>query len=341
MKLAGAKASGYFAKPDPSHYGILIYGADTMRVALRRKELVTAIVGPNGEEEMRLTRLNAADLRKEPAGLIDGIKAQGFFPGPVAVTVEETTDALTPVIAAALEAWAEGDATLIVSAGSLTAKSKLRKLFEAGGSTMAIGLYNDPPGRDEIAAALKKAGLEDVPNDVMQDVETLARSLEPGDFQQTIEKLGLYMLSAKDPLSANDLAACAPATSDAGMDDAIHAVADGNHATVGLVLSRLFGQGVSPVGLCIATLRHFRVLHAAASHSDGPEAALSRARPPVFGPRRDRMIRQARSWGVAKLERALKELTDTDLALRSAQKGPDAALVERAFLRVSMINRRR
>ena len=37
MKLSGDKANNYFTNPDTSHTAILIYGADTMRVALRRQ----------------------------------------------------------------------------------------------------------------------------------------------------------------------------------------------------------------------------------------------------------------------------------------------------------------
>ena len=88
MKLAGDKANNYFSNPDANHTSILIYGADTMRVALRRQELLKALIGDNAEEEMRLTRISASDLRSDPALLLDGLKASGFFPGPRAVFVE-------------------------------------------------------------------------------------------------------------------------------------------------------------------------------------------------------------------------------------------------------------
>ncbi|MDG1316054.1 MAG: DNA polymerase III subunit delta, partial [Paracoccaceae bacterium] len=59
MKLTGRDAVRYFARPDPEKTGLLIYGGDAMRVALRRQEVITALVGPTGEEEMRLSRLAA------------------------------------------------------------------------------------------------------------------------------------------------------------------------------------------------------------------------------------------------------------------------------------------
>jgi DNA polymerase-3 subunit delta len=82
MKLSPRDAPGYFARPDAARPGLLIYGADGMRVALRRQQVIKALIGPQGEEEMRLTRMTAADLRKDPAMLLDAVKAQGFFPGP-------------------------------------------------------------------------------------------------------------------------------------------------------------------------------------------------------------------------------------------------------------------
>jgi hypothetical protein len=40
-----------FSKPDLSHCAILIYGADAMRVGLRRQELLKSLVGAKAEEE--------------------------------------------------------------------------------------------------------------------------------------------------------------------------------------------------------------------------------------------------------------------------------------------------
>jgi DNA polymerase-3 subunit delta len=37
MKLVGDKANNYFSNPDASHTAILIYGADTMRVAFTKE----------------------------------------------------------------------------------------------------------------------------------------------------------------------------------------------------------------------------------------------------------------------------------------------------------------
>jgi DNA polymerase III subunit delta len=162
MILKGIEAARYFAKPDPAKTGLLIFGADPMRVALKRAEVVAALIGPEGAAEMRLTRIAAAELRKEAALLLDAVKAIGFFPGPRVALVEDATDSLAPLIEGALKDWKPGDAQIIVTAGGLTAKSALKTLFEKHPAVFSAGLYDDPPSREEIEAALKKAGLGDI-----------------------------------------------------------------------------------------------------------------------------------------------------------------------------------
>lgn len=337
MILKGVEATRYLAKPDPAKAGLLIAGADAMRVALKRQEAIAALIGPEGESEMRLTRLPAGDLRKDGAALIDAIKAVGFFPGPRVVFVEDATDGLTQVVAAALKDWKPGDAVIVVTAGALTGKSTLKALFDKAPHAFSAILYDDPPGREEIEEALRKAGLNDIDRDAMADLTTLARALDPGDFRQTLEKIALYKFGDKTPLTPADVAAMAPATVEAEVDDLLNAVAEGRAREIGLLMRRLEGQGVLPVTLCIQAMRHFRSLHMAAIDPGGIAAGLQKAR--VFGPRRDAMQRQASAWGGRALEGAVGTLLETDLTLRSASRAPGMALMERALIRLAMMRR--
>ena len=339
MKLTPRDAPAYFRKPDPSRTGLLIYGADGMRVALRRQEVIRALAGPDGEDEMRISRIAAADLRKDPALLQDAIKAQGFFPGPRVAFVEDATDGLADIIGAGLAEWRDGDAQVIVTAGQLAAKSKLRKLFEDHPNAYATGIYDDPPSREEIEAALTSAGLTSVPTEAMAALTALSRSIDPGDFRQTLEKIALYKLGDDAPLTPDEIALSAPASTEAAIDDVLNIAAEGKAHDIGPVLRRLEAQGVGAVTLCITATRHFRTLHVVAADPGGPGSGIGRLRPPVFGPRRDRIQRQASAWGMHKLERALALLLDTDLTLRSTASVPDMAVMERALLRLAWMGR--
>jgi len=165
-----------------------------------------------------------------------------------------------------------------------------------------------------------------------------ARAMDPGDFRQLIEKCKLYNLSEDTPLGSQDVSACAPVSTEAALDDIIHAVADGAVAQIGPHLSKLAAQGVNPTSLCIAASRHFKQLHQAASNPGGPDTGMAKLRPPVFGPRRDKMLRQSRGWGMYRLESAVTVLLETDLGLRSSANHPPMALMERAFIRIAMMS---
>lgn len=330
MKMSTRDATGYFAKPDSGATGLLIYGSDAMRVALKRQQFLKALLGETAEEEMRLTRINGGDLRKDPAVLLDAVKAVGFFPGPRAAFVEEANENTASAIIAALEDWQEGDAQIIVTAGALKPTSKLRKAFETHRNAYAAGIYDNPPTRDEIEQALKEAGLRVPSGDAMALLSHLANALDPGDYRQTVEKVALYKLNDDTDTSVEDILACAPTSTETDVDDILMVVAEAHVKEIGPKMQKLVAQGATPVGLCIGAMRHFRALHRAACDTSG--------RPTIFGPNRDRMLAQSRKWGAVKLETALMVLTDTDLQLRSAgQNAPGTALVERAFIRLAML----
>lgn len=335
MILRGAQASRYLAQPDPAHAGLLLCGPDAMRVAIKRQDAVAALLGPQGESEMRLTRLPASDLRRDGAALSDALRAQGFFPGQRVVLLEDATDTAAPVIAAALADWRPGDAYLLVTGGDLK-KGALRSLFEGHRAAVAIVLYDEPPTRDEIQAELARAGLSRVDPAALADLTALAQALDPGDFRQTLEKVALYKWGDDSALSATDVAACAPASVETATDDLIAAAADRRAADIAPLIRRLEAQGVAPVTICIAATRHFRNLHAALSDPGGPESALGRIR--NFRAR-DAMQRQARQWDLRRVEMALTHLVETDLTLRSSSRAPQMALVERALLRLASMGR--
>ena len=146
-----------------------------MRVALRRQELLKSLIGENAEEEMRLTRISGSDLRSDPALLLDGLKASGFFPGPRAVFVEGATDTNSAVIDAAMQDWQKGDAVLVLTSNQLNARSKLRKMIENNNNSVAIGIYNDPPNEKEIISIASKYNLNNFESDAKKDLNCIRK----------------------------------------------------------------------------------------------------------------------------------------------------------------------
>jgi len=337
MKLSGRNLESFFDSPPKGIRGVLIYGNDPMRVASKRQKLIHAILGPNADEEMRLARISRENLKKSPEQAIDLCKAQGFFPGQRALLIEDANETVTDILIKAFDVWRDGDAALIVTAGSLTAASNLRKFFEQQNNIFSAPVYDNPMTRAEVKKMISNAGLINVTDDSLNHLSQIALQLEPGDFKQTIEKLALYKLNDKTSLTHQDISRCIPISNEAQIEEALAAVLSGSHSKISQIVSRLQSQGVPPVTLVIAATRHFKILFSITTDPKGASAGAAALKPPVFGPRKEKLINQAQKWGREKIKGAIRTITATDLQLRSPnQQAPQMVLVERLFIRLAM-----
>ncbi|GMG85373.1 DNA polymerase III subunit delta [Paralimibaculum aggregatum] len=333
-KLAGSRGAAFCRKPDLSRAGVLLHGPDAALLGLRRRDLVAAVTEG---DPMRLTRLEPEAVRRDPAALDTALKARGFFAGRQAVAIEGAKDALTQILAPLLGTLTPDDAFLVVTATGLGPRSSLRRLFEAEGALLAIGLYPDPPDAAEITGRLAAAG---GPRRLSQEasgrLETLAAELDPGSFERFLEALALYAQGAEE-LSAEDVAALSPQGAGAEVDLLVGAVAEAQAVRIGPLLARLAAGGTAPGSALGAVSRHFRRLYTLAVAPRGPMAAVEALRPPVRGPRRDALLAQLRIWPAPRLETAQRTLAEAERRLRSPGEHPEAALVERILLRVALM----
>lgn len=335
MKLQGAAAARYPAAPDATKAALLIHGDDTSRVQQKRAEATAALAGPGAEAEMRLTRLPAAEARRDPAALGDALRSPAFFPGPRVVVVDDATDGMAPMLADALADWRPGDAHLMMTAAALPAKSALRKVAEDHPACVCIAVYDDPPGPDEIAAELARAGVPRPEAAVLAEIAALGRMLDAGDFRRTLERVALYKLGDPSPLTVAEVESVAPLTAEADDTDLAQAVVEERANEIPRLLRRLIGQGATPVGTVLAVQR---VLRAMPGTGADQGAMMARGRAVPFR-LRDVLARSGGNWPGHRVESALAALLETDAMLRSSNPAPDWPLVERTLLRIAMRGR--
>ena len=337
MKLSGRDTPRFCRNPDTSLKGALIHGPDPGMIAVRRRELVSALLGPE-PDDMRLSSLHAADVRKDASLLDTELKSRGFFPGRRIVVIESATDGLSRPVTDVLESTTTEDAFLILTAGVLPARSSLRKLFEQSREVASLQLFQDAPGPQDIEDLLKSAGLKHgVTADGLDALTRHASAADYGSFLQTIEMISLFGASRDAPMSADEVSMILPSGQETEIDAFVDAVAHGNPANVGPQLRRLETSGVNAVTLLIALQRQFRQLLLAASAPGGPEAGLSRIRPPLWGARKSSMQSLLRRWQPRRLEQTNQILFEADGKVRSSANAPDMALVERCSLRLAMM----
>lgn len=337
MKIAARSAAGFCRAPDMSMVGALLFGPDDGLIADRRRDLVAAILGGD-DTDMRLSRIAAADARKDAALVADELRTQGFFPGRRVVVIEDGTDGLGKPLAAALEDVTGDDAFLVVTAGTLTARSALRKLFETDGRLAAIQMFADAPDPRDIETRLRDAGASaPVSRDAVDVLVGLGADMDHGSFGQLLGKIAVFTLGQNEEITAEQVLAMAPHGLEAEVDRLVHAVAEGRPGEIGGLMRRLGASGAGPTTLLISMARHFRQLMLAASAPGGAEAGLALIKPPLWGPRRSAFSGQLRRWRPDRLEQANRLLFETDGKIRSAAPVPGEALVERCFLRLAMM----
>lgn len=340
MKLRAGDLRRALAKPGTVPRGLLIYGEDPAEVADLRSAAIVALGGPRGEADMRIARVTAQEARSDPEAVRNALMQRGFFPGPQVVVVGEATDGMAESLAAAALAAPPGEAFLIATAGILPARSPLRRRFEGDAGLAAVACYAEPADSGEIVARLRDLGLARVEPAAAEALARLSSELDRSSLQQLLAKLAIYKGAETDPLTSEDVGACAPPGEDADLDDVGIALLAKRPDRVMATLSRLLAAGTGEVAVAIAVARLFRQVFEARLAMDSErlsaDAALGRLQPPLRLPTRRAAAGHLSGWSRTDIERALSAIHGLDAALRSDIRPPAAALIERTLLRVAL-----
>ena len=337
-KLPASRASGYLKRPDPAHRAILLYGPDPTLTADRREALVRVLLGAD-DDPFRLARLAADAVRRDPATLTDECNAISFGGGDKVVVLTDATESVAPAIAGALDAMI-GGAVLVVTADSLSAGSKLRKLFEGHDAAIALPFYPAEGSAlaDEVAATVVALGAPLLDTDARRGLTAALDGVQHGEAMRFAEVLALH--SGGDPLTEEAIALCAPPAAEADFEAGIQAVTQGRARDLPGLFDRFEAQGASLPGLIrVLSLYMARLHRAQAMMEDGgldAQAAMNKLRPPVFWKIRDAFAAQLRAWPRAAVESALSQLSALESELRSGKPLPDRALIERTTMRIAM-----
>lgn len=335
MKLSGPEASRFVERPDKTLAGVLIYGADPVEISERRARLVRTLLGPGDGSDLRLTRISGADLRRDPALLLDAMTAKGFFDGPRVVTVEDAGDGHAATISRALSDAVSGDGFLVATAGSLPARSKLRKAFEDARNAASAPVYGDRISAEEIAHILAENGGK-ATREALEALQAFSAISGSGALRELAARLVLFHLDDGAEISAEDVELCKPGGGDGDIDGLIDSVLLGQSAGIAAGLGRLRAQGQSEGAIARILAWRIRQLHTVLAAGGAPDAAIGKLRPPVFGARRDILVRAARIWPVKHIENAISLILELETAMRGAADVSGFALLERSLLKIAL-----
>jgi DNA polymerase-3 subunit delta len=337
MKLSGRQIDSFLDDPGNAVAAVLIYGPDQGLVRERADRVMRAVAGST-DDPFRTASVTEQDVADDNERLAAERAAMAFGGGRRAVRVDGG-DRLAAAVERALAA--EGDGLVIIVAGDLTPRAKLRKICETAANAAAIPCYADDARAMEqvIRETLSAAGLT-----IGREAQAyLAANLGNDRLisRRELEKLVLYMQGAGPEVTLADAQACVGDNAGRGTEAVTQALAGGDVAGLLSAYASAQDLGESAVGMLRAAQRMFQRLHLAAgdvARGTRPEQAVDNLRPPVFFKERPLFINALRSWTPGRLGTALDVLTEAERACKSGL-GPDEVICERAFIRLARLAR--
>ncbi len=340
MKISASGVDAFMRKPQAGVVAVLIYGPDAGLVRERSEALLRTVVD-DPSDQFRTAELSPAILREDPARLNDEANAMALTGGRRVITISDATDGLGDLFAAFL-ADGGGEALVILEAGALGGRSRLRKLFEQSSGAAALPCYGDE-GRGLEAVIRETLGAHGVSAD-REALAYLCDNLGADRMvsRSELEKLALFVGDGATATLA-DAVACVGDSAAMTLEDVAFAAGAGSHHELVRKLARAFQEGATPVSVLRIAARHFERLHLAASRISGGETAdnvIRTLRPPVFFKRADAFRAQLRRWPAGRLASALEVLTEAEIQCKSTGF-PAREVCGQALLRIATAGRGR
>jgi len=322
MKLEPRRLSAFLADPGATR-AVLLFGEDAGLVRERAETLLRAVLGGAMDDPFRLAELNREEAAR-PGALAGEAAALALTGGRRVVRLRDATDTHATALKEALAT--PGEALIILEAGELTARGKLRALGEAAPEVAVIACWRE---RGEelsgtIARLLREQG-------VQADGPALAfLAARLGEdrmlLRRAVEVLALYVGSG-GKLDEEAAAACVAEGASLDLDEALMAATAGEARAADAALDAAFAEGANPVMVVRAALRHVQRLHEAVV-AGGDAGVL---RPPVFFRHKPAFDRALRLWSSTTLEAAGQALLEAERRTKTtAFRHADAALARAA-----------
>jgi DNA polymerase-3 subunit delta len=306
LKLDARRLPGFLRDPGACRV-VLIYGDDSGLIRDRAEALVRAVAGSLDDPFLvaELSRDSAGDLASEAASL-------PLTGGRRVVRLREATDSVAPAVKSILDGAAP--ALVVLEAGSLPPRSKLRALAESAPDAAAIACYPEDGAALEatIRAVLGELGATVQPDALAWLAGQLGA--DRASTRRELEKLALYA-GPGGRVDLDAAMACVGDFAGLSLDDAVFAATEGDVALADRALEVAMGEGAAPVQVLRAALMHLqRLQRARAAMEDGVsvEEAMRALRPPVFFRRTGAFKRALALWSRAALDAATAAMNEAE-----------------------------
>ena len=332
MKIPSQRIDAFVRQVPAGLAVALVFGPDTGAVRQRAEQLAKQVV-PTPDDPFRVTLLESDAIAAEPAVLRDAMLAMALGGGRRLVRVKQAEEKIAAAVTALLQDPPDCDTLLLLEAGELDKRSKLRTLAESDNSAIAaLACYPEEGEEREKLIRQQLRGLGcSIGDAALEQLAALTPPDRIGLFSE-LEKMALYAGEEKDITPETVRAALGDAAG-VDMDSMVMAVGDGDRAVLDAVLRRLQAEATAPVALLRAAQRHFGRLLETRVRMDGGmgvKDAMLKLQPRVFWKAETAFAKQVQRWPQARLLRALALLVETEAQCKRTGV-PDVTLCQQVM----------
>ncbi len=335
MKLKTADLQRALKQLPPGIRAVLVFGPDEALVRARMKILGKQVV-PDLKDPFNVSELTGADIGSEPARLADEASAMSMMGGARLVLVSGVADAALVALSAALDQPA-AQSLMLMSAGELTPKSKLRAFAEKRPDVLAMACY--PEDARALAAMLTEEAASQGYR-LTSDAAQLLLSASGGErdiARQELNKLLTYVNQPGAEVTAQDAVAIIANWGGADFDDLVAAVCGGKAEAADAQLTRLMSEGTNGIAMLRAVARRlwmFAAAHAAISTGQSAREVADKLFGAMAWKQSPAFLGQLERWSAPRCEAGLSRLTQAERDSKTTG-APADLIAARALLALS------
>lgn len=326
MKIPPRQVSSFINAPDKTKRVILLYGPNTGMVSEYAQKLAQKFVD-DINDPFNVIRFTASSIAEDPVRFRDETVSMSLMGGQRLLWVRETAETITPHIKTICDSEDTIDNIILIEGGDLSTKSALRKLCEGEKNKNAVTIACYLEEERDIGGKLREicqhAGYSIDADGLRLLTESLAgdSALLRSEVEKLILYKGLdpeYQGFAGEPLrrkigeiTLDDILACNPNMRDYSLDDLISMTATGQVQRANAMAQKMLAEGLPPIAIMRALLRHFRRLHATIcrlGEGEQIDSALKALKPPVFFKYKQDFSNQARKWTKPHVEALMQKI---------------------------------
>ncbi len=331
MKVHPRDAEGFLRSPPDNVRAILFYGPDAGLVS-ERAEAAARAVAEDIADPFSVVTLAGDSLSEDPVRLGDEAASMGLGTQRRIVWVRGAKDAAANAVATALSLpW---ESLVVIEAGDLSPRSRLRTLFERAKDAAAVACYFDD-NRD-LAALVRQTFTEAGVQAETGVIEWMSGNLG-ADRKVTrteLDKLMLYVGDGKT-VTLEDAQAVIGDSAMVTVGDVVDAAFDGDFDSLVRALARARFEGVDPIPIIRGALAHLtRIEEAGLAVAAGKRLDQAMRDLRVFFKRQAVFRSQFRKWPAAGIARARAELVRMEIDCKSTGL-PAAEICERGLMRLA------